>query len=267
MKTYKEIIKSIDKNTLEKYYSNHLPCECMKEFGIPSHWVFNRILNEFNIKKHSASENTRIQMKNMSLQEKMNRGAKISASNMGRKVSEETRKKISETEKGKKHKFKSLETFLKSCSTRWYKGQRAHNKGVYGVVSQSPKTIQRRFDTMKQNNSYNKSKEEEEYYKYLMSIYSTDDIIRQYYDKERYPFHCDFYIKSLDLFIEFNRHWTHGGHRFNSNNKEDVEKLNQWKEKAQTSKFYKNAIHTWTELDIKKFNCAEQNNLNYKTIY
>ena len=36
------------------------------------------------------------------------------------------------------------------------------------------------------------------------------DVITQYKD-DRYPFACDFYIPSLDLFIECNYHWTHGG--------------------------------------------------------
>ena len=59
---------------------------------------------------------------------------------------------------------------------------------------------------MKKNNSFNKSKEEEKYYSYLLHLYSSEDIVRQYYDKDRYPFHCDFYIKSEDLFIEVNKH-------------------------------------------------------------
>ena len=203
---YKEIIKNIDKNQLENYYSNHLPSECMKKFNIPSHHIFNRILDEFNIRRHSASENTSIQMKNMSEENKKIRRNKISQSNSGRCVSEETRRKISEAEKGKKRNFKSQETYLKSCSTRWYKGQKAHNKGIYGVVKQSQETIIKRFDTMKKNNSFNKSKEEEKYYSYLLHLYSPEDIVRQYYDKDRYPFHCDFYIKSEDLFIELNKH-------------------------------------------------------------
>lgn len=264
---YKELIKNIDKNKLENYYSNHLPSECMKEFNIPSNYILNRILDEFKIKKHSASENTSIQMKNMSNEIRKERSNKISTSNTGRQVSEETRRKISEAEKGKKHNFKSQETYLKSCATRWYKGQRAHNKGISGVVKQSKETIVKRFNTMKENNSYNKSKEEEKYYEYLLSIYSSDDIVRQYYDRDRYPFHCDFYIKSEDLFIEFNRHWTHGEHQFNPNDNNDKIKLNEWKEKAKTSKFYKNAIYTWTELDMKKFSYARKNNLNFKAIY
>lgn len=55
---YKELIKNIDKNQLENYYSNHLPSECMKEFKIPSNYIPNRILDEFKIKRHSVSENT-----------------------------------------------------------------------------------------------------------------------------------------------------------------------------------------------------------------
>ena len=35
------------------------------------------------------------------------------------------------------------------------------------------------------------------------------EVIGNKYD--RYPFACDFYISSLDLFIECNYHWTHGG--------------------------------------------------------
>jgi len=32
---------------------------------------------------------------------------------------------------------------------------------------------------------------------------------------------CDFYIPSEDLFIELNRHWSHGGHFYDPNNIED----------------------------------------------
>lgn len=85
------------------------------------------------------------------------------------------------------------------------------------------------------------------------------------YKDSRYPYSCDFYIKSKDLFIELNLHWTHGGHPFDKNNPEDLVKLNAWKEKE--NKYYNNAIHTWTELDVNKKMCAEEHKLNYITIY
>ena len=82
-------------------------------------------------------------------------------------------------------------------------------------------------------------------------------------DKTRYPFECDFYIISKDLFIEYNGHWTHGRHSFNTNCKDDIELLNQWSKKSISSQFYKNAIEVWTIRDVKKRNTAKQNNLNY----
>ena len=59
----------------------------------------------------------------------------------------------------------------------------------------------------------------------------------------------------LDLYIEIQGSWTHGKHAFNENNQDDIDKLNLWKSK--NTKFYDNAIYTWTELDVKKRNIAK----------
>lgn len=105
---------------------------------------------------------------------------------------------------------------------------------------------------------------EENLYSLLKEHYSEDDIIRQYSD-ERYPFNCDFYIKSLDLFIELNAHWTHNTHPFDETNKEDLKILELWKSK--NTKFYTNAIKTWTQRDVEKLQIAKNNNLNYLSVY
>ena len=97
--------------------------------------------------------------------------------------------------------------------------------------------------------------------------FSADDICRQYRDEERYPFNCDFYIKSLDLFIELNLHWTHGGRPFDENDDECINKLAIWKEKATTSKFYTTAINVWTIRDVKKIMTAINGGLNYISVY
>ena len=120
--------------------------------------------------------------------------------------------------------------------------------------------------SMIKNNSYCKSSTDDKLYEELVQTFGEQDIIRQYSD-ERYPFDCDFYIKSKDLFIELNAHWTHGGKFFDENDEECICKLNEWKEKAKTSKFYKNAIYVWTDLDVRKKNIANKNNLNYEVIY
>jgi hypothetical protein len=96
----------------------------------------------------------------------------------------------------------------------------------------------------------------------LLTIFEETDIIRQYSD-ERYPFNCDFYIKSVDLFIECNFHWTHNSHYFDKNNEHDVKKLNIWKSK--NSAYYKNAIYVWTVSDLRKKEYSKQ--LNYIVLW
>ena len=118
----------------------------------------------------------------------------------------------------------------------------------------------KRNNTKKINNSFNTSKQEDKIYDVLCSQFSLDDIIREYKSIE-YPFNCDFYIKSLNLYIECNFHWTHGGHAYDSENLEDLAIIEKWKSKQ--SKYYNNAITTWTVRDVRKRNIAKKNNINY----
>ena len=70
-----------------------------------------------------------------------------------------------------------------------------------------------------------------------------------------------------DLFIELNAHTTHGGCPYDPNDEFCQKQLKDWQEKAKTSKFYQEAINTWTIRDVKKLETAKKNNLNYKVIY
>lgn len=126
--------------------------------------------------------------------------------------------------------------------------------------------LQKSYNTKKANNSFNLSKPEDDFYTNLCEKYGESEIIRQYTD-DRYPFNCDFYIKSTDTFIELNLSWTHGGHKFDETDQADLVKLHQWQEKAIQSDYYKNAIETWTIGDLKKFEYAEKHNLNYIVYY
>lgn len=142
-------------------------------------------------------------------------------------------------------------------------------KKKYGVdwFSQTEKYKEKMISTKRRNHSFNKSEKEEFAYRELLKKFREDDIIRQYRSKE-YPFACDFYIKSLDLYIECNFSWVHGkdGDKvlgcFDETNLEHIKLLNKWKEKK--SKYYDNAIHIWTETDVKKLNTFKINKLNYK---
>ena len=64
----------------------------------------------------------------------------------------------------------------------------------------------------------------------------------------------------MDLYIECNYNWTHGNKPYEGT-EEDIEIVNKWK--AKNTRFYDNAINTWTIRDVKKRNIAKQNNLNW----
>lgn len=126
---------------------------------------------------------------------------------------------------------------------------------------------EKRYNTMKEHKSFNTSKDEEELYLYIKERFP--DVKRQYKDKERYPYFCDFYIPSKDLFIEYNGHQSHGRHPFDPNSKEDKKKIEEWNKKYENGlhPMYMNMILTWTNRDVKKRKHAQNKNLNYKEIW
>lgn len=100
-------------------------------------------------------------------------------------------------------------------------------------------------------------------FKKLVEKYGFDDVFYEYgfhpYDK-RYPFNCDFYIKSLDLFIELNIHSSHGSGWY-MDTRDDKLRLEHLK--SSPNKMSKETIATWAKRDVKKRKLAKQNNLNY----
>lgn len=114
------------------------------------------------------------------------------------------------------------------------------------------------IDVKRKNGTLNTSKSEKLLYELLLSRFDKNDIFPQYKDV-RYPFYCDFYIKSRDMFIELNGFWTHGDHWFSDEN--DSQLLEHWK--SYNTSFYHVAIKNWSERDVKKRKYAADNNLNY----
>lgn len=90
----------------------------------------------------------------------------------------------------------------------------------------------------------------------LIQIFGEQDVCTNYVSNV-YPFKCDYYIKSRNLYIELNAHWTHGGHWYTES---DRLRIDEWNTK---SKFYQNAVTTFSVRDVKKRNIARQNVLNY----
>lgn len=181
--------------------------------------------------------------------------------------------KISNSKKSKESQEKYENTMIKRCGVKTpnlspelrakYENTLMKNYGVTNPLKNKEIWL-KHYETMKENNSFTVSKPEELFYAKLLESYSEDDIKRQYLD-ERYPYKCDFYIVSEDLFIELNFHPSHGKHPFDSNNEEDIKMLEQLKE--ENSDWANAVIDVWTIRDVEKQNCARKNHLNYKVIY
>ena len=109
---------------------------------------------------------------------------------------------------------------------------------------------------------------EQETYRYLCSLYSIEGIRFNEIIDERYPFHVDFYITSLDIFIEINAHYAHGGHIFGTVETDELvlEQLKQ-KIKENQKSSAKEIIRVWTKSDPLKIQTAKDNNLLYLPIW
>lgn len=138
-----------------------------------------------------------------------------------------------------------------------------HWKNSMESKSQEEKSLiqQKIYETKKANGSLNTSKQELEIQQILESKY----IVMTQYKCREFPFACDFYLPQLKLFIDYNEMWTHGKEPFDSNNTQHQEILNFWKSK--NTKFYKNAIYTWTDLDVRKTKLANKNGINRLVFY
>lgn len=124
----------------------------------------------------------------------------------------------------------------------------------------SPEAIEKSKITKQLNGTFKKSKAEDDFYRQLCLFFNYSDIVRGYVDEQRYPFNCDFYIKSKDLFIEYQGHQTHGNWPYDSNNAQHIDYCNCLKSSGYDTS-------TFTKRDPNKLNIAKHNNLNLILIY
>lgn len=123
--------------------------------------------------------------------------------------------------------------------------------------------VKNKIDTTKRkNNTFNTSSKEEKFEEILIE---NDIRYNKHYKNEEYPFRCDFYIIDLSLYVELNYYWSHGKHRFDHDNPDDITRLNVMKSK--NTQIYNNAIHVWTITDKLKIQTAINNKLNYLAVY
>lgn len=127
-------------------------------------------------------------------------------------------------------------------------------------ILSSDEVQQKIINTKRINGTFNDSQPEREAYVLLQEHFGKDNVIAQY-RCDRYPFKCDFYVKPLDLFIELNAYWMHGGHWFDADNPDDVEILQMWMVNPKPS--YERAVYVWSVNDLEKRDTAKKCGLNY----
>ena len=132
-----------------------------------------------------------------------------------------------------------------------------------------PSHQRRILSTKRENGTFNTSSSEDALYKLLVEYVNQHGmtVVRQYCDDDRYPFAADFYIPERDLFIELNGSWSHGGHWYEADREMDQKTVQTWRTRGKRSKYYTNALETWTQRDVRKREAAREARLNYVTLW
>ena len=141
-------------------------------------------------------------------------------------------------------------------------GKSLKHKINMSTIMSSDEMQEHRYNVMTKNHSFNTSKPEEELYLYIKEKFPS--VKRQYKDKLRYPYNCDFYIPELDYFIELQGYYTHNTHPYNPNSISDQVLVERYKERYGPKC---QAITIWTLKDPEKRDCAKCNHLNFKEIW
>ena len=182
----------------------------------------------------------------------------------------EIKKKIKETNK-KKYGYEH------PMQNRAYQKRiRESNMKKYGTpyAYRKPKTeeekrliTEKQQATYRRNRTYNTSKHEGIIERMLKEKFGEKDIMVQY-SSEMYPHKCDYYIKSLDLYFEYQGGCFHNNRPYDPEiDKESLEWLREKKSKTDKPNRYDYIILEWTQLDVKKREDAKNNHLNYLELF
>ena len=113
--------------------------------------------------------------------------------------------------------------------------------------------------------NYNRSEEQEIVKDLLVTYFGENDVEVEYAQHPHYKWPADFYIKSLDLLIEYQGYWAHGKHPFDPNNIEDQKKVARLKIKGTDHTLY--AIKIWTQRDPEKRAIVKKYHINWKEFF
>ena len=163
-----------------------------------------------------------------------------------------------------------------TCKERYgneYYTKTQRYKDLFKDKERNKKIQEKIYNTKKKNNSFNnRSKQEIRCFELLKTKFP--DAEHSYRDEKRYPFNCDVYIPSKDLFIEFHFGFAHGSEPFDLNNQKHLQEIERCKIKQNETRFdgkkkksYAEKIKVWTESDPLKLKTFIDNKLNFKIFY
>jgi hypothetical protein len=259
---------------------------CLERYGAESALAANssyrKKMEEENLKKYGKRTTTNVEKIKKTKEERYGNPGYVNKEQMKKTMIERYGYKTTLESPVLKEKVKK--TKLEKYGDEYYTDRTKAEQTCferYGVKNsfQLPRTREKinydkGLETKRKNGTLRSSKIEEEMYRVLTNLYGESDVLKQYKD-ERYKnpknnrkYLCDFYIKSLDLFIESQCHYTHGKHPYDEKNEEDVLLRKKIEEKISKNKpSYKKVIEVWCEADVTKRNIAKEHNLNYLEIF
>lgn len=142
----------------------------------------------------------------------------------------------------------------------------------YGAPNsvQVPELMEKIFASRAANGTLNSSSGEEIIYQLLCEKFGMDDVERDVVVDSRYPYHVDFYIRSRDLFIEYNGDRCHMDCWFDASDPNHIALVEEWGRRAEALEArsgkksrYTKYISTWTGSDVQKRIAAKFADLNY----
>ena len=152
------------------------------------------------------------------------------------------------------HEFKEKykQTMLKNYGVKSYFQSNEYKSKIEDIISKI-------YQTKKLRKSFNSSKIEKEFKKWLEDNHIN---YKYQYKSKDYPFNCDFYFPDKKLYLEIQGYFTHGDHPYDLNNPVDNILLQKLKEHN-----YHNIVKIWSIKDPLKRETAIKNNLNWIEVF
>lgn len=145
-------------------------------------------------------------------------------------------------------------------------------KTGYDSYFKIPEVRELAYKQLLDDSKSGKSKKEDEIYSFLSELGYNDTI--RHYISNSYPYPCDFYIPSLDMYIEYHGSQYHNKRAYLGTS-DDIKEANallekdklRCKETGKKKSPYFSIFNTWVNIDCKRRNLVNEKKLKYLELY